>query len=218
MIFFLKHSKKFAFLFGTWFLLAGSLKAQSFLFPPDYLFDTDRQRTVMADTNVMIHTSLQPFIYKSADPDTFTKFPPGTDPFTDKLFYENLVELRHIYKSSGTNRKFNININPLFNIGQGKDFTDSTNSKVRNNTRGFWVRGELGKKLLFETAFIENQSFFPLYLNQVIGATGVVPGQGRYKVFKVNGYDYASSYGVLHYQVSNCFSIRIGHGKQKIGN
>ncbi len=194
------------------------LKSQSLLFPGDYFFDVPRQRAILADTELIVHTSMQPFIYKKRVPDTLKKYGYGMDPFSDKLFYENLIELRHTDKSSGYNRKFNLDINPIFNFSYGKDIIDTATARVSYNTRGIWIRGELGKKLFFETAFIENQSFMERYVYNWAFYASVVPGQGRWKNFKGGGYDYASSYGVLHYAASKNFFVRLGHGKQKIGN
>jgi hypothetical protein len=76
----------------------------------------------------------------------------------------------------------------------------------------------LGKKLQFETAFIENQSVFISYLSNDVKATKDVLGQGRWKTFKTNGYDYAMASGVVHWKPSRFFELYAGHGKQKIGN
>jgi len=192
-------------------------RGQSLLFPPDYFLDQKRQSFILSDTEEVIHTSLQPYLYKTIAPDTLKKMRYGADLFFDKLLYQNLIEVRHIDKSSGYNRKFNFDINPIVNFSYGKDLIDTATAKVSNNTRGFWVRGELGKKLIFESAFIENQSFVPVYIYNYGQATGVVPGQGRWKQFKNWGYDYATAYGILNFAASKNFTLRLGHGKQKIG-
>jgi len=216
---FFKYKIVFSFYFVSCLLSLTSLRSQSLLFPRDYLFDVQRQRAIMRDTIEIIHSSMQPFIYKEILPDTFKKLKPGADPFSDKIFYENLIEVRHIDKSSGYDRKFNININPIVNFTMAKDVLDTANNKISTNTRGFWLRGELGKKLIFESAFIENQSYFPSYLKDFATSTQVVPGQGRWKQFKANGgFDYATASGILHFQASRNFFIRLGHGKQKVGN
>lgn len=203
--------------FGACFLAFYNLTAQSLLFPTDYFSDIKRQRMLALDTAAVVHTSLQPFTYKEIPPDTFKRMKAGTDIFFDKLLYDNLIELRHIDKSSGYNRKFNLNINPILDLLYGKDQKDTPGSYVQMNSRGVWVSGELGKKFLFETAFIENQGYFPQYLKDYGKATGIVPGQGRWKTFKNTGFDYAAAYGILNFAASKNFTLRLGHGKQKIG-
>lgn len=202
----------------SFILLASLLQGQSLLFPGDYFFETKRQCAALSDTNSVTHTSLQPYVYDLPGTDTLKKLKPGADKFFDLVFYRNLVEVRHIDRSSGYDRKFNLNIAPILNLTYGKDQFDTTGSSVQTNTRGLWISGQMGKKLIFETAFLENQSFMPMYMRDYINATGVVPGQGRVKAFKKTGYDYASAYGILHYQATKNFYIRLGHGKQKIGN
>jgi hypothetical protein len=215
-IFFFRHRKK-NILAGVFTLMLFTAKSQSLLFPGDYLFDVQRQRDALTDTNVIVHTDLQPFIYRGTAADTFKNWKPGIDGLSDKLFYDNLIEVRHIDRSSGYDRKFNLNINPILNVTQGYDSYDSTHQLIGTNTRGFWINGQLGKKLIFESAFMENQFFMPAYLRAYALATTIVPGQGRWKNFKGNGFDYAMSCGILHFQASKNFSIRLGHGKQKTG-
>ncbi|HXB40410.1 MAG TPA: hypothetical protein VNZ49_07695 [Bacteroidia bacterium] len=219
MIFFLKHIKRFIPLFASCILNFNSLQAQqSLLFPGDYFFDVQRQKTILADTDVIMHTSLQPFIYKEILPDILKKAKPDIDPFFDKMFYESLIQLRHIDKSSGYNRKFNLNINPIMNFVYGKDMADTSSNSVTTNTRGFWLKGELGKNLTFESAFIENQTVGPAYIYNYSYGTGVMPGQGRWKKFKMAGFDYASAWGILNFRAGKNLTVRLGHGKQKIGN
>src|ERR1700751_3220966 len=216
MIFFFTYRKKIIISFFLLFFFF-LLPRQSFFFPGDYLFDVQRQRNALTDTNVIVHTSMQPYIYKEVPPDTLKKIKAWADPFFDKLLYENLIQLRYIDRSSKTPIKFNLDINPILNLNTGQDSFDTLRKNLQTNTRGVWVKGELGKKIIFESAFIENQSFLPMYLYAYSLTYSVVPGQGRWKTFKYEGFDYAMSSGIVHYQTSKNFSIRLGHGKQKVG-
>jgi hypothetical protein len=192
--------------------------AQTLLFPTDYLFDLKRQEMALNDTDVIVHTAQQPFLYKAVAPDTLKKVRYDADPFFDKVFYENFIQVRHTDRSSGYNRTFNLDINPLVNFYFGKDFEDTLSDKVQYNTRGFWMRAQIGRHLLLESAFVENQAFAPNYIYTFGQATSVVPGQGRWKKFKNRGYDYASSYGVVNVSITKGIVLRLGHGKQKVGH
>ena len=128
-------------------------KAQSILFPPDYFFDVPRQKAMFTDTTVNIHSSMQPVIYKDMPPDTLKRLKPGDDLFFDKVFYDDLIKLKHIDKSSGYDRKFNLSINPVFNFSYGKDEKDPVKEHFVNNTRGVWIKGQIGNKFIFETSF-----------------------------------------------------------------
>jgi hypothetical protein len=216
MIFVLKYKRHI--LYSVFCVLClDSGRAQSILFPPDYFFDVQRQKELFTDTSAIIHSSMQPVIYKEIPVDTLKHLKPGDDDFFDKVFYKNLIELRHTDKTSGYNGKFNLDINPVFNFSFGKDMKDPSKETFYNNTRGVWIKGTIGNKFIFETSFFENQSAFPTYLRNYCNATLIVPGQGRWKPFKQNGFDYAMACGVIHYQPSKNFSIRLGTGKQKVG-
>lgn len=191
---------------------------QSILFPGDYFFDIRRQTQLMHDTQAIVHSSLQPFLYKSVEPDTLRKIKYDADQLFDKVFYENLIQVRHTDRSSGYNRIFHVDINPIANFFYGKDREDTATAKVQYNTRGLWLRAAIGKNLRIESAFIENQSFVPVYIHSFGQVTGVVPGQGRWKKFKNGGYDYAASFGVIDVSAGRSMSVRLGHGKQKVGH
>ena len=205
------------FAIASCFLAVNFSKAQSILFPPDYFFDEQRQKAMFTDTSVIVHSSMQPVIYKDMPSDTLKRVKPGDDLFFDKVFYDDLIKLKYVDKSSGYDRKFNLSINPVFNFSLGKDEKDPVKEKFINNTRGVWIKGQIGKKFIFETSFFENQSTFPTYLKNYCNTTLIVPGQGRWKQFKKDGFDYAMANGVVHYQASKNFSIRLGTGKQKVG-
>ena len=213
---FFKH-KFFLLLIYCFSLSINYSKAQSILYPPDYFFDVQRQKAIFTDTSAIVHSSLQPLTYQDISPDTFKHLKPGDDLFFDKVFYHDLIKLKYVDKSSGYDRKFNLSINPVFNFSLGKDAKDPIKERFVNNTRGVWIKGQIGNKFIFETSFFENQSTFPTYLKEYCNTTLIVPGQGRWKQFKKDGFDYAMACGVVHYQASKNFSIRLGTGKQKIG-
>jgi hypothetical protein len=193
------------------------VKSQSILFPPDYFFDVQRQKELFTDTSVIVHSSVQPFIYKDVPPDTFKHLKPGDDAFYDKVFFDNLIQVRYTDKSSGGDMKFKMDINPVFNFSFAKDIKDTSKTTFVNNTRGVWIKGSIGNKFVFETSFFENQSVFPTYLSNYCNTYSVVPGQGRWKPFKKTGFDYAMACGVVNYQPYKNLSIRLGTGKQKVG-
>ncbi len=203
--------------FFFFILCFGFIKSQSILFPPDYFFDVHKQKEIFTDTSVIVHSSVQPIIFKDMPPDTFKHLKPGEDDFFDKVFFENLIQVRYTDKSSDNDMKFKLDINPVFNFSASKDLKNTTKKLFFNNTRGVWIKGAIGSKFVFETSFFENQSTFPTYLRAYCNTTQIVPGQGRWKAFKSNGFDYAMACGVLNYQASKNFSIRLGTGKQKVG-
>lgn len=143
--------------------------------------------------------------------------------------------LRKIKKESlfiikDTADKFYMTIDPLFNFEFGKDLQDKTGEKLYKNTRGFIVRGNIGKKIAFESNFYENQATYAQYIDDYVFSTNklfpqtanyqydVIPGQGRAKKFKNNGYDYAMASGYVSYSPYKVLNIQLGHGKHFVGD
>ncbi|MCW3104854.1 MAG: hypothetical protein JWO09_3294 [Bacteroidetes bacterium] len=144
--------------------------------------------------------------------------------FVRKIKKENLIIV------NDTADKFYLTIDPLFNFEFGMDMADTTHEKLYKNTRGFIVRGDIGKKFSFESSFYENQATYAKYIDNYIAGTDklfpqsanynydVVPGQGRSKAFKKNGYDYAMASGYISYSPNKIFNIQLGHGKHFVGD
>jgi len=110
--------------------------------------------------------------------------------FTRKLFRDHLVEIK--------GKDYNFTFNVLFDFQLGYDFADTTTidrKRIFNNTRGFIIQGDIGKRISFFTSVYENQSRFPLINNSYVDSLGIVPGQGRVKpnIGKDIGRDYNSS-------------------------
>ncbi len=161
---------------------------------------------------------------------TKPKFP-SKDKSKGTYLYRKFREESFVVVNDTTD-KFRLNIDPLFNFQFGVDRADTTGEKLYTNTRGFMVRGGIGNKFAFETSFYENQSTFPRYLDSYIATTtklfpqpantnenyAVIPGQGRSKPFKKNGYDYAMASGYVSYTPNKYFNFQIGNGKNFIGD
>ncbi len=181
------------------------------------MFTTSEQKLIYTDSSHVVHPDLQPYSQTGLTVDTFRRMTPGLGWFTDKMFYEHLIELNHTDRSISKPRTFKLTIDPILNLTMGKDMADSTGKKIYTNTRGFILKGALGTHIEFESAFLENQSVLPDYLAHYADSTAIIPGQGRWKTFKKNGYDYATAYGVLQIRAGKHLRIRLGHGKQKNG-
>lgn len=200
-------------------LLSLPLRAQFYNLPNDYFFNTLTQRELARIDSEQVHPAIQPYIpffskRYSYVADTFRMFKyVKNDPLLEKVFFDHLIHIR-----SKTNA-YEFKVDPLLNVELGRDYTDTTTYKnTFTNTRGFVASGSIGKTFYFESLFSENQSGFPHYISHFAKQTGVIPGQGRYKVYKTTGYDYAFSSGFVSYQPIKQLNIQLGHGKQKIGN
>lgn len=113
---------------------------------------------------------------------------------------------------------FYLTVDPLINIELGKDSEDTTGNSLSKNTRGALIRGDLGEKFSFETRLYENQMFLPQYEADYVKTTGVVPGQGRVKRFKENGFDFAASSANLSFTPNKHLNFQLGTGKNFVGD
>ena len=113
---------------------------------------------------------------------------------------------------------FYLTVDPLINVEAGKDGEDPSNQTLSKNTRGAIVRGTIGEKFSFETSFYENQMVLPKYIDAYAKATGVIPGQGRWKNFKKQGYDFASASANISYAPNQHFNFQLGTGKNVVGD
>jgi hypothetical protein len=114
-----------------------------------------------------------------------------------------------------------LTIDPAFNGEVGIDLANKNNGgKDRDwyytNTRGIVAKGNITKKVGFESSIYENQAVFVDYLDQYITRYQVVPGQGRVKTFK-DGFDYSMSSGKVYYLLSPTIVLQAGHGKNFVG-
>ncbi|MEO6305229.1 MAG: hypothetical protein ABIP51_18865 [Bacteroidia bacterium] len=185
--------------------------------PNDYNFSllTDR---ALAVKDSAIHSGIKPYIHFFNPkyvhvPDTHRIFKYIVDDQALDAFF-----FKHVIRIEPKQENFKLRLDPILNFEVGKDFSDTLNRKLSTNTRGFIGSGYVGTKVYFETMFAENQSVFPNYVSNAANVSLVVPGQGRWKTFKVTGYDYAFSSGFVSIQPLKNLNIQVGHGKHKIGN
>lgn len=144
---------------------------------------------------------------------------------TDILYRKHLIEI--------TSKDCYITISPAANISSGKDFTDTSDRRLMQNTRGVFVEGDFFKKFSFATSFYENQARFTPYETNYYSSVGeryqnsageyfaqnaVIPGAGRTKDFKGDGYDYAFAVGYFSYKPIKQVRITAGNNPQFIGD
>lgn len=144
--------------------------------------------------------------------------------FTEALFKKHLFELK--------GKDFFITISPTFNFSKGKDMADTSGRSLFQNTRGFVVEGDLFKNFSFSTQFYENQARFTEYESDHFLALGelypggatyqtqnaVIPGSGRTKYFKLDGFDYAYAIGNIVYTPMKQLTLSTGNNQHFIGD
>ncbi len=144
--------------------------------------------------------------------------------FTEHLFKKHLIEI----KGDG----YYVTLSPNFNLGLGKDLSDTNSARLFNNTRGFTIEGDILEKFSFSTALYENQNRFTLYENEYYSSIGerypqsdssyltqnaIIPGAARTKPFKVGAFDYAYAIGNLVFKPNKRLLISAGNNAQFVG-
>lgn len=198
--------KKIIFLFSL-FIFAQQLFAQHTNYPLSKSFMQMQYNNFILDNT---HTAFKPiissFLIKKPTEDHTIDIDLLEKWYLRKLFNEHFFVVE--------NEEYNFIVSPIVNFAIGREFQEDKSTFT--NTRGFLVQGDIGKRLSFESSFLENQSSFPNYLNDFINQNNVVPGQGFKRDFK-DGFDYAMASGYVSLRLSKFFYLQFGHGKHFIG-
>ncbi len=182
----------------------------------DIYYDIDRNGACRTST---MHTGLRPIIESRADLENVMGFRPDSSRhyyyLTTKLFREHLIQVKH--------EGFKLSIDPVFRFELAKDFVETavanTNRSTNNfNSRGFWVKADLGKDVSFQTGFYENQAILPIYIYQYIQGSGVIPGQGRVKEFTERSFDFSWAHGNVSWTPQRWLNVQFGNGRHFVGN
>ena len=144
--------------------------------------------------------------------------------FTNVLFQSHLIELR--------GEDYYLKISPAINFAIGQDLNDTVSRNLFQNTRGIHVEGDIFKNFSFSTSLYENQGRYTNYETNYYSSVGelyyggqtyytqnaVIPGGGRTKPFKGDGYDYAYAVGYFVYAPFKYLRISAGNNAQFVGD
>lgn len=217
---------------GLTFLISCSVVsglAQNIPFSTFYTLQVERYVSEQPESHQPIHLSIKPFRVSALNTD-FDRMVQDTGKFyngvTEKLFKKNLIDIRH--------KKFRAVADPLIDFRAGKENPDTASRIMFQNTRGVRIAGSIGEKFSFETRFYENQARFPDYFESYVRSRGekfpkqngsgyrttnaVIPGEGRTKPFKIDGFDYASAMGYITGRPTKFWTLSFGHDMHFIGN
>ncbi len=180
-------------------------------------FDYNQLESSLNHLNVEFHTAVKPYriaeIKQHIAYDSVQFIPNYKSKFAKSLVGRRLFHENVLYVEK---KDFQLYANPSFNFQAGSQF--QPNQFLYMNTRGFNVSGNIGKMFSFYTDFYENQAIFANYISSYIDSNHVIPGQGRPKQFKENGYDFAFATGYVNFTPVKYVSFELGHGKHFIGD
>ncbi|MCB0793032.1 MAG: hypothetical protein H6595_07620 [Flavobacteriales bacterium] len=198
-------------------LLACSLSAQQndVVLERDHYLDLERNAACIG---ARYHTGLKPVIESRADLTGVMGYRKDTTRryywLTELLFRRHLL----VFNKGDVH----LRADPMFSLELGQDFRDQTEfsdtTRFYQNTRGFWVSGDIGPRVSFQTAFHENQALYPQYLYIFTKNAGVAPGQGRVKPFNGRAYDFGWATGNVSWSPRGWLNVQLGQGKQFVGH
>ena len=183
----------------------------------EYSYPLDRySRTLLLQSDTQVYGGFQGLPWSWYELDTIQGYAPKTrySWSSEKLFEEHFFEVRE--------PGLELDIDPILHFEVGNEFANDNDyqdtTRMSRNTRGFNVRGRIGKKVSFETSFREQQSFVPFYLYNYTVDRQVMPGNGRIKDFNGVGRDHNIATGYIAYAPHENVVIRFGSKKNFIGN
>lgn len=139
-----------------------------------------------------------------------------------KTFFKHFYRKKNaLYSYQMKNKLFEIQMNPVFygsaGLSRGTGIA-SINDITFQNTRGFEIRGMIGRRLGFYTFLGENQTLMPYYARQFEQKFNAVPGENFYKDYKTKAFDYMNFRGYLTFSaIKDVIQIQFGHDQNRIG-
>ena len=128
-----------------------------------------------------------------------------------KSFYQTPANLYEVHA-----KDFDLALNPVIQFTYGKENNYSQNLFL--NTRGVTLRGKIANKIGFYTYLTDNQERVPQYAQQWANERKALPGNGFYKPFKTDGFDYFEARGYITFGATKYIDIAFGYDKNFIGN
>jgi hypothetical protein len=174
------------------------------------------------------HTSIRPFYQHQVEPESKRDSLIGLQTRENRIYLtsdlwwakalrwtENKLLDEDLVKTQlGT---LKLRINPTLDLSKGRERIGLFDSW--QNSRGFQIEGEVGKKFAFNSSFRETQALFLPFISDYGNQTFILPGQGRWKHFKGGpALDVGQASGILLYKANKTFTFQFGHGKNFLGD
>lgn len=137
------------------------------------------------------------------------------------VFFTNKRDLLGWVSPETTKVKASLAINPVMNVHYGLESTSLNDNELRSvyqNTRGASLRASLFDKVGIYTELTDNQIQVPLFSTALIEGRQAIPGEGFYKRFKTEGYDYLGARGYITYSPVKQVRIKLGRDRMHWGD
>lgn len=135
--------------------------------------------------------------------------PDSKKPFLKKL-YRKPGDFAHYYSED-----FDIHLSPVIYLAGGTESDNDQNPAQLS--RGIVVRGAIDKKVSFFTYMTTTELFFPSWVKNYAEYNGAVPGEGFWKEYNTDGYNYFSARGNVNFNLTKSIQAQVGHDRNFIG-
>jgi hypothetical protein len=185
-----------------------------------YSFDfTQRIENCIYDTRTSFHSAIKPLFTDdpllAAGIDSFFNYAADSVDRTwahRKLFHEHLVEMNR--------DEYTVYADYLPDLQVGRESEHTR--KTWLNTRGFQLGATIGKKFSLYTSLYENQARLPGYLDRMVTADSIIPGQSIESHLLANrtrgAADWSYSTANLSYTPVKYINLQLGYDKNFIGD
>ena len=204
---------------------------------PDYYHWIDRYEIKQGTLSPNFHTSFKPYrrseIARYFDSLSIRGYS-RTDKFNQAYLMRDNWEwsdsadyksskpfLKYFYKArsdlfSVREKDFDLHLNPVLYLSAGNESASDVTPFI--NTRGVEVRGIVDEKVGFYSFIGENQANFPLYVREGVEDNIVIPGEGFWKEFKDDGYDFFTARGYISLNATRHIDLQFGYDQFFVGN
>jgi hypothetical protein len=189
-----------------------NLKILSQHIPISYLWYEKEKATNSFQTfDSLIHTGWFPYVFLDVKIDSLTQYnilevKQTNNSFLKKFYNKSFFQVK--------DDEFVLHINPLINFEKNSSISSVLLSE---NTRGLIIYGQLSNRFRFVTGATETQAFYQDYINKYRINNLVIPGGGRARPFKQNGFDFSKSFGYIIFSFNKKWHLLFGHNKQFTG-
>jgi len=139
---------------------------------------------------------------------------------SDSLAFSKRALGKHIYKKPSDfyyyrNEILDVHVNPVLYFQGGME--SEVDRVPFRNTRGIAIHGSIDRKIGFYTMLATTDLVFPTWVDGYVKSHGAIPGQGFWKRYGEDGYNFFSARGHFSFEATKHIHVQMGHDSHFIG-
>ncbi|WP_339923371.1 hypothetical protein [uncultured Cyclobacterium sp.] len=139
---------------------------------------------------------------------------------TDSLAFSKRPLGKHIYKRPSDfyyyrDEVFDVHVNPVLYFQGGLE--SGVDRVSFRNTRGIAIHGSIDRKIGFHSTLATTDLVFPTWVDGYVKRHGAIPGQGFWKRYGDDGYNFFSARGHFSLEATKHIHVQMGHDSHFIG-